>query len=120
MRPFRELEVWRLAHQLTLDVYARTSDFPRAELYGISSQLQRAASSVSANIVEGSVRGEREFARYLKIALGSAAETEYFLLLAKDLGYVQPNLHAEFERSAQLLQRKLVAFITAVEKQAES
>lgn len=89
MQDFRDLKVWQRAHEATLAVYRATSTFPREELYGLTSQLRRSAASVAANIAEGRCRGsDAEFARFLQIALGSASETQYHLILAHDLGYV--------------------------------
>ena len=86
MRDFRELTVWQKAHRLTLAVYKSTTTFPREELYGLTSQIRRAAASVPANIAEGCGRnGKAELARFLQIAMGSACELEYHLLLARDL-----------------------------------
>lgn len=92
MQDFRNLKVWQYAHQLVLDVYGATAAFPRAERYGLSSQMRRAAVSIPSNIAEGCGRGsDADFARFLSIAMGSASELEYQLLLARDLGW----LHAE-------------------------
>ena len=89
MQDFRKLDVWRKAHALTLSVYAATSRFPRQEEYGLTSQLRRAASSIPANIAEGCGRGGSvELARFLQIALGSASELEYHLILAHDLHHL--------------------------------
>jgi four helix bundle protein len=86
MKNFRDLQVWRKAHALTLRCYKATSDFPRHELYGITSQIRRCAASIAANIAEGcGKRGNAEFQRFLGIAAGSASELEYHLLLAHDL-----------------------------------
>lgn len=86
MRDFRSLNVWRKAHELTLAVYAATRGFPVEERYGLTSQMRRAGSSIATNIAEGCGRdGEREFARFLRIAAGSASELEYQLLLSRDL-----------------------------------
>ncbi len=86
MKDFKELKVWEKAHALTLAVYQGTRCFPREEIYGLTSQLRRAASSVAANIVEGcGRRSDGEFTRFLQIARGSASELEYHLLLARDL-----------------------------------
>ena len=89
MRNFRELKVWEKAHQLTLAVYKATKTFPKDELYGLTSQIRRSCSSIPANIAEGCGRkGEAEFARFLQIAMGSASELEYHLLLAHDLTFL--------------------------------
>jgi four helix bundle protein len=86
MQDFRKLNVWRKAHQLTLSVYAATRRFPKDELYGMTSQTRRAAVSIPANIAEGCGRdGGADLARFLQIAVGSASELEYHLLLARDL-----------------------------------
>ena len=83
MQSFRNLKVWEKAHRLTLDVYRSTKMFPRDETYGLTSQIRRAAGSIGANIAEGSCRkGDCEFSRFLQIAMGSASELEYHLLLA--------------------------------------
>ena len=87
---FRQLKVWQKAHQLTLDVYRVSAAFPRSEMYGLTSQLRRAASSICANLAEGCARvGDAELARFCAIARGSASELEYHLLLAHDLGYLK-------------------------------
>lgn len=89
MRDFRELKVWEKAHQLTLNVYRVTREFPTEELYGLTRQIRRAAASIGANIAEGAGKNSRpEFARFLEIASGSASELEYHLLLSRDLGYL--------------------------------
>ena len=86
MRNFRELEVWKKAHALTLEVYRQTADFPSQESFGITSQLQRASASIGANLAEGCGRETNgDFKRFVEIARGSACEVEYHLLLARDL-----------------------------------
>ena len=78
------------AHELTLACYKATKIFPREETYGLSSQLRRASSSIAANIGEGCGRSNNgDFSRFLQIAMGSASEVEYELMLAYDLGYVE-------------------------------
>ena len=87
MQNFRNLKVWRKAHSMTLDVYRTTRAFPKEEMYGLTSQMRRSAASIGANIAEGCCRnGDREFGRFLQIAMGSAGELEYHLLLSHDLG----------------------------------
>lgn len=115
MRDFKKLDVWTKAHALTLLVYQTTARFPKHELYSLTSQLRRSAASVGANIAEGCGReSERDFARFLTLALGSASETEYHLLLACDLGYLPSDDYSgldarikEVKRMLTGLQRKL-------------
>jgi four helix bundle protein len=111
MSDYRRLEVWKAAHQLTLQLYRATTSFPHHEQFGLTSQLRRAAVSVGANIAEGSSRGDKEFARFLTIALGSANEVEYLLLVASDLGYIEG---AELMSAAAIVGRMLVKFRRAV------
>jgi four helix bundle protein len=86
MQDFRNLKVWGKSHALTLDVYRSSRLFPREEMYGLTTQMRRAAASVGANIAEGACRkGDIDFARFLQMATGSASELEYHLLLAHDL-----------------------------------
>ncbi|MFQ5926241.1 MAG: four helix bundle protein [Terriglobia bacterium] len=108
IRDFTELKVWQEAHKLTLAVYKTTRSFPREEKFGVVSQLQRAASSVPANIAEGFARKSiNELLRSLGIASGSLAEARYFLLLSRDLGYLNGNvlraLQSQCESVAQLI-----------------
>ena len=112
MKDFHELKVWQKAHQLTLAVYQITATFPREELYGLTSQLRRACSSIPANLAEGCGRnGDAEFARFCCIAMGSASELEYHLLLARDLKLVKPKDHEELAKRAIELKRMLTALI---------
>ena len=86
MQSFRNLKVWEKAHVMTLDVYGSTRLFPKEEMYGLTSQMRRAAASVGANIAKGSCRkGDKDFGRFLQIAMGSTSELEYHILLAHDL-----------------------------------
>ncbi|OFV89162.1 MAG: four helix bundle protein [Acidobacteria bacterium RBG_16_68_9] len=86
MQDFRKLKVWEKAHALVLDAYRSTQGFPRDEAHGLTAQVRRAAVSIPSNIAEGCGRsGDREFARFLRMALGSASELEYHYLLAHDL-----------------------------------
>jgi four helix bundle protein len=89
MQDFRNLIVWQRAHELVLGVYRATRMFPKEELFCLTSQLRRACISIPSNIAEGCGRGgDAEFCRFLQIAMGSACEAEYQLLLARDLTYV--------------------------------
>ena len=85
MKDFRQLKVWEKAHHLALEVYKTTATFPKEEIYGLTSQLRRASVSIPTNIAEGCGRNTNaDFARFLQIAMGSASETEYELILAHD------------------------------------
>jgi four helix bundle protein len=89
MKDFRQLKVWEKSHQLALTVYKATKEFPKEELYGLTSQIRRASMSIPTNIAEGCGRNtDAEFARFLQITMGSASETEYQLLLSHDLGFL--------------------------------
>jgi four helix bundle protein len=99
MKDFRELKVWHKAHHLTLLIYKVTASFPREEVYGLTSQIRRACASIPANIAEGCGRkGDAEFGRFLQIAMGSACELEYHLLLAHDLSFLSS---AHYERLSE-------------------
>ena len=90
MSNFKNLEVWRDAHALVLDIYRATAAFPRAGQFGLTSQIRPAAISIPANLAEGSGRdSQRDFARFTSIALGSADELEYLLILAHDLRFLE-------------------------------
>ena len=99
MKNFRQLSVWQKAHsltllsyKLTLLSYKLTANFPKCELYGLTSQIRRCSASISANIAEGCGKaGNAEFNRFLLIASGSASELEYHWLLARDLGFLAEN-----------------------------
>jgi four helix bundle protein len=89
LKDFRKQKVWQKGHHLTLDVYQVTKAFPKEEMYGLTTQIRRACASIPANIAEGCGReGDAELARFFQIAMGSASELEYHLLLARDLGFL--------------------------------
>ena len=89
MKDFRNLDVWRLAHETVLVVYRATESLPAVERYGLTSQIRRSAASIAANIAEGCGRDtDQDFARFAVIAAASANETEYHTILARDLGYI--------------------------------
>ena len=110
MKGFQELKVWQKAHELTLGVYEATAGFPRIEIYGLTSQLRRACSSIPANLAEGCGRvGNSEFRRFCSIAMGSASELEYHLLLAKDLKFIRPGDHERLSGQLTEVRRMLSA-----------
>ena len=112
MRNFKELKVWQKSHQLTLAVYKATSAFPKEEVYGLTSQIRRASTSIAANIAEGCGRnGEADFARFLLIAMGSASELEYHLLLTYDLGFLKESDYEQLTTEVTEVKRMLTSFI---------
>ncbi|PYO89113.1 MAG: four helix bundle protein [Gemmatimonadetes bacterium] len=99
MKPHERFVAWQHCHRLTLFTYQLTQAFPKSELYGITSQMRRSASSAAANIVEGCAkRGASEFRHFLDVALGSLAELSHFALLARDLKLLSNEAWVEFER----------------------
>jgi len=99
MKPHERFVAWQHCHRLTLLTYQLTQTFPKCELYGITSQMRRAAYSAAANIVEGCAKkGAAEFRRFLDVSLGSLAELSYFALLARDLKFLSNEGWVEFER----------------------
>ena len=121
MRSFRELKVWQKSHSITLDLYKATAEFPKHELYGLTSQIRRSAASVSQNVAEGCGRSTGpDFARFLQIALGSASETEYHILLAADLCYLEPQLARQLEDRVTEVKRMLSSLIQKVRLDSES
>jgi four helix bundle protein len=112
VKNYKELAVWRKAHEMTLEVYGATRGFPKEELYGLTSQLRRSAASVGANIAEGSGRrSNNEICRFLQIARGSASEAEYHLLLARDLKFLSEEDFCRLSCHADAIQRMLTALI---------
>lgn len=108
MRDYKKYDIWKLSHQLTLDIYKLASTFPKSELYGISSQIKRAASSIATNIVEGCERdSETEFNRFLTIAQGSASETEYLLILGRDLDFINKDDSVELIKKTKIIKKKI-------------
>ena len=92
MRSHQKLDVWQAAMSLVKQVYQVTASFPKAEIYGLISQMRRAAVSIPSNISEGAARlGDREFLKFLFIARGSLSELETQILIAKDLGFLSEN-----------------------------
>ncbi len=112
MRDFRTLTVWQKAHRLALAVYKATTTFPQAELYGLTSQIRRSCASIPANIAEGcGRRGDAELARFLQVAMGSASELEYHLLLAHDLGLLANSDYDGLSRGVTEVKRMLTSLI---------
>jgi len=118
MKNFRDLHVWGKSHALTLTCYNTTNQFPRHELYGLTSQIRRCAASISANIAEGcGKRSNAEFQRFLTIAAGSASELEYHFLLARDLGLLPVDTHESLNSAVVEVKRMLASLISKVENE---
>jgi four helix bundle protein len=108
MRDFRKYNVWSIGHELVIDVYSLTRNFPASEMYGITSQIRRASVSIPTNIAEGCGRvTDSEFARFIHISLGSAHEVEYLLQLSKDLNYLSEESYLFLNEKVNLIKRKL-------------
>ena len=108
MRDFQQLEFWQRSHKLTLQIYDLTKSFPKEEIYSLTSQMRRSASSIPTNIAEGCGRNSlMELNRFLAIAAGSCSELQYQILLSKDLGYITEPIFKElFSEISQI--RKMI------------
>lgn len=112
MKDFRKLQVWDKSHKLVLEIYKATSNFPSSELYGLTSQLRRAAVSIPSNIAEGVGRGsDADMGRLLQIAFGSASEVEYQLLLAFELKFLDSVDYAGLSSSIVEIKKMLSSLI---------
>ena len=112
MQDFRNLAVWREAHQLVLSVYMSTASFPSVEQFGITRQMRRSAASIATNFAEGCGRGsDADFARFIQMGLGSASELEYQILLTTDLGYLPPRDSEQLTEHIKVIQRMATALL---------
>jgi len=115
VQSFLKLKVWEKAHAVMLDVYNASRSFPRDELYGLTSQMRRASASIGANIAEGTCRqSDGEFGRFLHIAIGSASELEYHLLLARDLHILPSNDYERLSGGVVEVKRMLASLIRSL------
>ena len=115
---FYELDAWQKAHELTLEVYRVTKTFPPHEQFGITSQLQRASSSIGANIAEGFARYHfKDKARFYYQARGSVAEVQNFLLLVKDLGFITVETCGDLGEKANEVRRLINGLVRSLEIQ---
>lgn len=117
MRDYKKYDIWKLSHFLTLEIYKITENYPKEEIFGLTSQIRRASSSVGINIVEGCGRGsDEDFKRFLRNASGSAFEVEYILLLSKDLNYISEEKFLELSPKAEELKIKISKLILKIEE----
>jgi len=108
MKDITDLDVFKLAHSLVLQIYKITESFPKKEIYGLTSQLRRASISIPANLVEGANRaGKKEFKHFISIARGSSGEMQYLVKLSRDLNYLKDedyrNLRDGYTRTSKML-----------------
>ena len=113
MRDFHQLSVWQKSHQFTLDVYTLSRAYPKEELFGLTSQIRRSSSSIATNIAEGCGRGsDADFGRFLQMAMGSASESEYQILLSFDLNYIDENQYKQMNAKVIEIKRMLSSLIS--------
>ena len=121
MRDYRKIKAWQASDDLTVAVYEKTKEFPKEEMYGLISQLRRAAYSVPSNIAEGSARGTtKDYLHFLYIARASLSEAQYFLHLSKRLQYISEVDHIALEKNVKTTFVLLHGLIKAVEKEVRS
>jgi four helix bundle protein len=119
VQDFKKLRVWEQAHKLTLDIYKATAAFPNHENYGLTNQIRRAAASIPTNITEGCGRNSQaEFAHFLQIAMGSASEVEYQLILAHDLYYLNDDCFQTLSEQNILTKKMLNTLIQKLKTKA--
>jgi four helix bundle protein len=119
MQNYKDLKVWEKEHQFTLLVYESTKQFPKEEIYSLTNQLRRASSSIPANIAEGCGKNSQaEFAHYLNIGSGAANESEYFLILSKDLKYLKQEFFDSLFSMINQIKAMLITLITRVRGKA--
>jgi four helix bundle protein len=115
MSDYRQLEVWQKAHAVTMEIYALTKSFPIEERFGLVTQMRRAAVSIGANLAEGrGRRGDPEFGRFIKIALGSAYELEDELLVAADAGFIPRDTYDRLRRELNRVGKMLWSLLERV------
>lgn len=116
MKDFRTLVVWQKSHELTLAVYSATKQFPKEELFGLTSQMRRSSSSIPTNIAEGCGRGSNaDFQRFLQMAFGSANELDYQLILSNDLKYLDGESHQRLSGLLLEIKKMLSTLIRKVQ-----
>jgi four helix bundle protein len=115
MSDYKKLKVWKIAHQFAIDIYKLTKDYPDEERYGIVAQIRRSSSSIATNIVEGCGQiNNGNLVRYLGIAKGSAFESEYQLLVSKDLGFISQEKYNIMNEKVKYIIRMLTKLISSL------
>ena len=112
MKDFRNLKVWEKSHNLVLDIYNITKVFPKVELYGLTSQIRRAAISIPTNISEGCGRSNgKDFARFMQIAMGSASELEYLIFLSSELKLIENPIYSDLNLKVIEIKKMLISLM---------
>ncbi len=121
MHNFKKLEIWKRAVALVTEVYQLTQAYPQHEVFGLTSQTRRAATSIPLNISEGSAKSsDKDFARFLEIAVGSSFELETSLIIASNLSYISNDMLEEFQVKIGELQKMIFAFVNGLKKAKQS
>lgn len=120
VKDYSELIAYRKSYELVLQLYKATSSFPKDEMFGLTSQIRRAAVSIPSNIAEGYMRGTKEYVQFLKIALGSAAELETQVSLSKDLGFLGEDESERLLHSLKEVLRLLTLYIKGIQERAQN
>ncbi|MDR2204764.1 MAG: four helix bundle protein [Flavobacteriaceae bacterium] len=121
MRDFKKFEVWQISHRLTLKIYTVTKNFPKEEIFGLTSQIRKSFASIGYNISEGSGRNsDKEFANFINIALGSSNEAENQLILSKDLNYLDDAIFQDILDELIILKKKLVTLWNKLNEKIEN
>lgn len=121
MRDFTKLSIWQRSHLLTLSIYKTTKNFPREELFALTSQMRRSSYSIPTNIAEGCGRTtRRQFKNFLNIAAGSATELHYQLILSKDLSYIQESTFHQLSNEVIEIKKMLHAYMDKLQEPLSS
>ncbi|MHA4736580.1 four helix bundle protein [Dyadobacter sp. MSC1_007] len=115
MQNYQELKVWKKSHAFVLEVYQLTDQFPKSEVFGLVSQMRRSTISIAANLAEGcGKKGTLDIANFFQISLGSLHETEYYLLLSKDLKYISNEIFEKRNLEIKEIKAMLISLIKTV------
>jgi four helix bundle protein len=115
VKDFRQLKVWEKSHKLALAIYKATKEFSKEELYGLISQIRRSSMSIPTNIAEECGRNtDADFARFLQMAMGSASETEYQLILDRDLKFLPKESYEKLHNDAEEVKRMLASLLRTI------
>lgn len=115
MQDYKQLKVWDEAHKLTLEIYSVTKRFPKEELFVLTSQMRRSSAAIPTNIAEGCGReSSKDYAHFLQIAVASAFELNYQILLARDLNYIANQDYAVLDDKIDKIRRQLANLIRKV------